>query len=88
MRASFGTRYSSKAQLRNQIENPSLLEWSMKVFEVAKLASTRMEEEMFSKPRKVDDDNSYSICRTNVSCYDRKFVCKIRLSAALTRNGM
>lgn len=55
---------------------------------MAKLASTRMEEEMFSKPRKVDDDNSYSICRTNVSCYDRKFVCKIRLSAALTRNGM
>jgi hypothetical protein len=43
-----------------------------------------MKEEMFSKPWKIDDDNdSYSIRRTNVSCYDRKFVCKIRKSAAL-----
>jgi hypothetical protein len=33
-----------------------------------------------------DDDDSYSRRRTNVSCYDRKFVCKIRISAALTRH--
>jgi hypothetical protein len=58
----------------------------MKAFWKAKHASTRMKEEMVSKPWKVDDDDSYSIRSTNVSCYDRKFVCKIKKSAALTRH--
>jgi hypothetical protein len=63
---------------------PSLLESSKKAFERV-TRSTRMEEEMISKPWKVGDDDSYSTRRKNVPCYDKLF-CKIRISAALTRH--
>jgi len=38
----------------------SLTELSMKAFGKAKHASTRIKEEMFSKPKKVDDDDDDS----------------------------